>query len=69
VSCSAGRNFRSAKHAVEKGVNVDEIEKSELNGQKLQGMSTAKSVYNFPEKHGKTADFPFFDAVDGEFAL
>ncbi|KAF7595046.1 glycerol-3-phosphate dehydrogenase [Aspergillus hancockii] len=44
ASCYAGRSFRSAKHAVEKRVTVGEIEKSELNGQKLQGTSTARSV-------------------------
>ncbi|KAE8410216.1 NAD-dependent glycerol-3-phosphate dehydrogenase N-terminus-domain-containing protein [Aspergillus pseudocaelatus] len=65
ASCSAGRNFRSAKHAVEKGVGVDEIEKTEMNGQKLQGTSTAKSVHEFLEKHGKVQDFPLFDAVYG----
>lgn len=65
ASCSAGRNFQSAKHAVEKGVSVDEIEKSEMNGQKLQGTSTAKSIHKFLEKHGKVADYPLFDAVNG----
>ncbi|KAE8393270.1 NAD-dependent glycerol-3-phosphate dehydrogenase N-terminus-domain-containing protein [Aspergillus alliaceus] len=65
ASCSAGRNFQSAKHAVEKGVSVDEIEKSEMNGQKLQGTSTARSIHKFLEKHGKVADYPLFDAVNG----
>ncbi|KAE8149476.1 NAD-dependent glycerol-3-phosphate dehydrogenase N-terminus-domain-containing protein [Aspergillus avenaceus] len=65
ASCSAGRNFRCAKHAVEKGVSVDEIEQTEMNGQKLQGTSTARSVHEFLEKHGKVDDFPLFSAVYG----
>ncbi|KAK5714767.1 glycerol-3-phosphate dehydrogenase [Elasticomyces elasticus] len=65
ASCAAGRNFRSACHAVEKQVSVEEIEKTELNGQKLQGISTAKSVWEFLSKHGKTKEFPLFGAVHG----
>lgn len=67
ASCTAGRNFRSACHAVEKGVSVAEIEKTELNGQKLQGLSTAQSVWEFLSKHGKTEEFPLFNAVHGMF--
>ncbi|KAL2837118.1 NAD-dependent glycerol-3-phosphate dehydrogenase N-terminus-domain-containing protein [Aspergillus pseudoustus] len=63
ASSSGGRNFRSASHAVEQGVSVSEIEEKEMNGQKLQGVSTAQSVYQFLEKHGKTKDFPLFCAV------
>ncbi|KAL4863024.1 hypothetical protein BDV12DRAFT_178023 [Aspergillus spectabilis] len=64
ASCYGGRNVRSATHAVEKGVSVEEIEKTEMNGQKLQGVSTAQTVYDFLEKHGKTEDFPLFCAVN-----
>ncbi|KAL4778863.1 NAD-dependent glycerol-3-phosphate dehydrogenase N-terminus-domain-containing protein [Aspergillus varians] len=63
ASCNGGRNVRSATHAVEKGVSVEEIEKTEMNGQKLQGGSTAQTVYGFLEKHGKTDEFPLFCAV------
>ncbi|KAL4812689.1 NAD-dependent glycerol-3-phosphate dehydrogenase N-terminus-domain-containing protein [Aspergillus spinulosporus] len=63
ASCYSGRNVRSATHAVEKGVSVAEIEKAELNGQKLQGVSTAQMVYGSLEKHGKTGEFPLFCAV------
>ncbi|KAL4925329.1 glycerol-3-phosphate dehydrogenase family protein [Aspergillus undulatus] len=64
ASCYGGRNVRSATHAVEKGVSVGEIEETEMNGQKLQGVSTAQTVYGFLEKHGKTNDFPLFVAVN-----
>ncbi|KAL3473223.1 NAD-dependent glycerol-3-phosphate dehydrogenase N-terminus-domain-containing protein [Aspergillus californicus] len=64
ASCYGGRNVRSATHAVEKGVRVEEIEKTELNGQKLQGVSTAQAVYSFLETHGRTGDFPLFCAVN-----
>jgi glycerol-3-phosphate dehydrogenase (NAD+) len=67
ASCSAGRNFRSAKHSVEKGVSVDEIEQSELNGQKLQGTSTARAVCDFLSTHGKLDNFPLFNAVNRKF--
>lgn len=65
ASCTAGRNFRSACHAVEKGVSVEEIENTELNGQKLQGLSTARSVWEFLSKHAKAEEFPLFSAVHG----
>ncbi|KAJ0413080.1 NAD-dependent glycerol-3-phosphate dehydrogenase N-terminus-domain-containing protein [Aspergillus carlsbadensis] len=63
ASASGGRNFRSACRAVERGVSVSEIEEKEMNGQKLQGVSTAQSVYRFLEKHNRTDDFPLFCAV------
>ncbi|KAL4961114.1 glycerol-3-phosphate dehydrogenase family protein [Aspergillus stella-maris] len=64
ASCYGGRNVRSATHAVEQGVSVGEIEEKEMNGQKLQGVSTAQTVYEFLEKYGKTDDFPLFVAVN-----
>ncbi|KAL4940240.1 hypothetical protein BDV06DRAFT_197150 [Aspergillus oleicola] len=64
ASCYGGRNVRSATHAVERGVSVGEIEETEMNGQKLQGVSTAQTVYGFLEKHGKTGEFPLFVAVN-----
>ena len=66
TSCSGGRNFRCAKMAVERGVSVDEVEKSELNGQKLQGTSTAKEVNDFLKARGKVDDYPLFKAVIGK---
>jgi glycerol-3-phosphate dehydrogenase (NAD+) len=66
TSCSGGRNFRCAKLAVERNVSVDEVEKTELNGQKLQGTSTAKEVNMFLKARGKEADYPLFTAVIGK---
>lgn len=63
TSCSGGRNFRCAKMAIERGVSIDEVEKKELNGQKLQGTSTAFEVYSFLKAKGKNADYPLFTAV------
>lgn len=66
ASCSAGRNFRSACRAAEKGVSVEEIEKTELNGQILQGTSTAYAVRDFLARNEQLGEFPLFVAVHGE---
>lgn len=63
TSCSGGRNFRCAKMAVERGESIGDIEEKELNGQKLQGTSTAIEVNQFLKSQGKEADFPLFTAV------
>jgi glycerol-3-phosphate dehydrogenase (NAD+) len=63
TSCSGGRNFNGAKLAVERGLSVNEIEGKELNGQKLQGTSTASEVYSFLKKRGLENDYPLFTAV------
>lgn len=69
TSCASGRNFRCAKMAIERGVTVAEIEKTELNGQMLQGTSTAKEVNNFLKSRGRAEEYPLFTAVLGEFFL
>lgn len=63
TSCSGGRNYRCAKMSVEKGVGIDIIEKEELNGQMLQGVSTAKEVYGFLKARGKEEEFPLLTAT------
>ncbi|OQE37129.1 hypothetical protein PENCOP_c010G05883 [Penicillium coprophilum] len=60
TSASAGRNSRSACHAVQKHLTVDEIERTELGGQKLQGTSTARAVCEFLGEQGKLEQFPLF---------
>ncbi|TDZ41475.1 Glycerol-3-phosphate dehydrogenase [Colletotrichum trifolii] len=65
TSCSGGRNFRCAKMAVAEGLSVEEIEKRELNGQLLQGTSTAKEVNSFLKARGLEKDYPLFTAVHG----
>ncbi len=67
TSCSGGRNFRCAKLAVQKGVTVEEIEATELNGQKLQGTSTAKEVNGWLKSKGLEDEYPLFTAVNSEF--
>lgn len=63
TSCSGGRNFRCAKHSVERNLPIEEIEKTELNGQKLQGTLTAVEVNSFLKKQGMEDQFPLFTAV------
>lgn len=65
TSCSSGRNFRCAKMAVERGVSVAEVERTELNGQMLQGTSTAKEVNSFLKARGLEDEYPLFTAVIG----
>ena len=63
TSCMGGRNFRCAKMAIEKNKSVFEIEQEVLNGQKLQGTSTAYEVNEFLKQQGQEAEFPLFTAV------
>ncbi|KAI4918081.1 Glycerol-3-phosphate dehydrogenase [NAD(+)] [Alternaria incomplexa] len=63
TSCMGGRNFRCAKMAIARGKTIYEIEQSELNGQKLQGTSTAYEVNEFLKAEGMEDEFPLFTAV------
>ncbi|KAI9728920.1 MAG: glycerol-3-phosphate dehydrogenase [Chrysothrix sp. TS-e1954] len=63
TSCSGGRNFRCARMSVEKSISIEEVEKSELNGQKLQGTSTAHDVNAFLANKGLEGEFPLLTAV------
>lgn len=65
TSCSSGRNFRCASMAAERGVSVEEVERTELNGQMLQGTSTAKEVNSFLKARGLEREYPLFTAVIG----
>ncbi|KAL8656035.1 MAG: hypothetical protein Q9210_000523 [Variospora velana] len=58
TSCSGGRNYRCAKMSVERNISIHEVEKEELNGQMLQGLSTAEEVYGFLKARGKEDEFP-----------
>jgi len=64
VSCTAARNWRYSKMAVERGVSVQEIERTELNGQKLQGISTSREVSSFLRAKGLEEHYPLFKAVE-----
>jgi len=63
TSCSGGRNYRCAKKAVVEGLTVDEIEQRDLDGQKLQGLSTTREVNSFLKKRGQEQEYPLFTAV------
>ncbi|KZF26780.1 glycerol-3-phosphate dehydrogenase [Xylona heveae TC161] len=63
TSCSGGRNFRCAKLSIERGVALDEVERTELNGQSLQGNLTAKEVNEFLKAKGQEDEFPLLTAV------
>lgn len=63
TSCSSGRNYRCAKMSIERGVSIDEVERTELNGQKLQGTSTAYEVNGFLKSKGLESEFPLLTAV------
>ncbi|KAF2090776.1 NAD-dependent glycerol-3-phosphate dehydrogenase [Saccharata proteae CBS 121410] len=63
TSCMGGRNFRCAKLAIEKNISINEVEKTELNGQKLQGTSTAYEVNAFLKSQGLEDEYPLFTAV------
>ncbi|KAI9787955.1 MAG: glycerol-3-phosphate dehydrogenase [Peltula sp. TS41687] len=69
TSCSGGRNARCARLAVERGVSIDEVERTELNGQVLQGTSTAKEVHGFLRSKGREKEYPLFTAVYRESIL
>lgn len=66
TSCSGGRNYRCAKMSVERQMSIQEVEREELNGQMLQGTSTAKDVYEFLEARGKGGEFPLLTATHRE---
>ena len=66
TSCSGGRNFKCAKLSIEKGVGIDEVERTELNGQKLQGTLTAIELNAFLKSKQMEDEFPLFTTVHGE---
>lgn len=67
TSCMGGRNFRCAKISIIEGLKIEEVEKRELNGQKLQGTSTAYEVNSFLKGKGLEEEFPLFTAVYSKF--
>jgi glycerol-3-phosphate dehydrogenase (NAD+) len=67
TSCSGGRNFRCAKMSVEQNMSIEDVEKKELNGQKLQGTSTAQEVNMFLKSKSMEHEFPLFTAVYSEW--
>ncbi|KAK3497470.1 NAD-dependent glycerol-3-phosphate dehydrogenase [Neurospora hispaniola] len=64
VSCTSARNWRCSKLAVERNLPIEEVEKTELNGQKLQGISTTREVSSFLRAKGAEERYPVFMAVE-----
>lgn len=63
TSCNGGRNHKCAMLSIQRGVPIEDIERSELNGQKLQGTSTAAEVNMFLASRGLEKEFPLFTAT------
>jgi glycerol-3-phosphate dehydrogenase (NAD+) len=63
TTCSGGRHVRCARMSIQEGKPIEEIEARELNGQKLQGTSTAYELNQFLKSQGMEKDFPLFTAV------
>jgi glycerol-3-phosphate dehydrogenase (NAD+) len=63
VTCTGGRNYRFSKIAAERDISLDQVEKQEMNGQKLQGYSTSKELYAFLERKGKLEKFPLLATI------
>ncbi|TNY20036.1 glycerol-3-phosphate dehydrogenase [Rhodotorula diobovata] len=63
TSCLGGRNHKVAAAFVTKGKSFEDLEKEMLNGQKLQGVETAKELYHFLETRGRQDAYPLFTFV------
>ncbi|KAJ3187650.1 hypothetical protein HDU85_006041 [Gaertneriomyces sp. JEL0708] len=63
ATCYGGRNRKVAEAFVKTGKSFDELEKEMLNGQKVQGVPAAKSVYDVLKRKDRLKDFPFFVTV------
>ena len=61
--CFGGRNRKCAEAFAKGEGDWDELEKTMLNGQKLQGTGTAKDVMTCIKKLGCEKDFPLFCAI------
>ncbi|CAA9988170.1 glycerol-3-phosphate dehydrogenase, putative [Plasmodium knowlesi strain H] len=65
TTCLGGRNLKCAREfATRNGADTwDQIEMELLNGQKLQGIHTAKEVYSVLEHHKLKNEFPLFTTI------
>ncbi|OZJ05781.1 hypothetical protein BZG36_01291 [Bifiguratus adelaidae] len=63
TTCIGGRNRRVAEVYARTRKPIEELEKEMLNGQKLQGTSTALEVYGFLKMRGLTREFPLFTTI------
>ncbi|KAF8928331.1 glycerol-3-phosphate dehydrogenase [Dissophora ornata] len=63
TTCAGGRNRKVAEAHVTTGKSFDQLEKEMLNGQKLQGTSTAKDMFNILSKKGLCNEFPLMTTI------
>ncbi|KAI9031825.1 glycerol-3-phosphate dehydrogenase [NAD+] [Phycomyces nitens] len=63
TTCAGGRNRKVAAAFINSGKPIEEIEKEMLNGQKLQGTTTALEVHRFLESKNMTDEFPLMTAI------
>jgi len=63
TTCFGGRNRKCAEAFAKGEGGWDELEKSMLNGQKLQGTITAKDVMVVLRAKGLTDEFPLFSRI------
>ncbi|KAF9930423.1 Glycerol-3-phosphate dehydrogenase [Modicella reniformis] len=63
TTCAGGRNRKVAEAHVTTGKPFDQLEQEMLNGQKLQGTSTAKDMYNILSKKGLCHEFPLMTTI------
>ena len=63
TTCLGGRNRMVAEQVVLTGKTFQELEVQLLNGQKLQGLSTAFEVNEILNQKGIVHEFPLFNAV------
>lgn len=60
ASSLGGRNYNGAKKMAETKISLAHIEKQDLNGQSLQGPSTAKQVYRYLQVKNLLNQYPLF---------
>ncbi|KAG0367556.1 NAD-dependent glycerol-3-phosphate dehydrogenase N-terminus-domain-containing protein [Gamsiella multidivaricata] len=63
TTCAGGRNRKVAEAHVTTGKSFDQLEQEMLNGQKLQGTSTAKDMYKILSKKGLCHEFPLMTTI------
>ncbi|KAF9902895.1 Glycerol-3-phosphate dehydrogenase [Lobosporangium transversale] len=63
TTCAGGRNRKVAEAHVVTGKSFDQLEQEMLNGQKLQGTSTAKDMYNILSKNNLCHEFPLMTTI------
>ncbi|KAH8551339.1 glycerol-3-phosphate dehydrogenase [NAD+] [Umbelopsis sp. PMI_123] len=63
TTCLGGRNRKVAEAFVHSGKSIEELERDMLNGQKLQGTTTAKELHEFLSARGMTDEFPLLTTV------